>query len=67
MSQQVAETWPFKVRSGFTLRIGKRILKGGEVIDLTEQQAFANKHMVEPAPDQIEVPEGKPKVGKRDR
>lgn len=45
-------TWPFVVRGGFTLHHKRKIYRGGEVVDLTETEAKARRHMVEPAPEQ---------------
>lgn len=44
--------WPFVVRGGFTLHHKRKIYRGGEVVDLTEAEAAARRHMVEPAPEQ---------------
>lgn len=57
VSQQDAQTdtrdtWSFVVRGGFVLHHGRRVYRAGEVVDLTEAEAAARRHMIEPAPDQ---------------
>lgn len=47
-----ADAWPFVVRSGFTLHHKRKIYRGGEIVDLTEAEATARRHMIEPAPEQ---------------
>ncbi|MDE8343965.1 MAG: hypothetical protein POG24_09110 [Acidocella sp.] len=49
-----AETAPFLVRGGFTLHLGKRVFKAGQIVDLTEAEANARRHQVELAPEQVE-------------
>nr|WP_295741526.1 hypothetical protein [uncultured Acidocella sp.] len=46
------ETAPFVVRGGFVLHHGRNVYRAGEVVDLTEAEADARRHMIELAPDQ---------------
>ena len=46
------ETAPFVVRGGFVLHHGRKVYRAGEVVDLTEAEADARRHMIELAPDQ---------------
>jgi hypothetical protein len=49
------ETCAFMVRGGFVLTLGKKAYRAGEIVDLTEAQAVARKHMIELAPEQGEA------------
>lgn len=65
---EAPDRWPFTIRPGFTLRLGRRVFVGGEIVDLTEAEAFANKHKVEPRPEQAEpevAADGRPKRARR--
>lgn len=46
------ETASFVVRGGFTLHIGRNVYRGAQVVDLTEAEANARRHMIERAPGQ---------------
>ncbi|HQU04218.1 MAG TPA: hypothetical protein PLT25_05820 [Acidocella sp.] len=47
-----SETASFQVRGGFVLHLNNKAHRAGEIVDLTEKQAHAHKHMIELAPDQ---------------
>ncbi len=49
------ETCAFMVRGGFVLTLGKKAYRAGEIVDLTETQAVARRHMIELAPEQEET------------
>ena len=49
------EVCAFVVRGGFTLTLGRRTYRAGEIVDMTEAQALAHKHMIELAPEQEEA------------
>lgn len=46
------EKGAFVVRGGFVLHLGRNVYRAGEVVDLTEAEAAARRHMIELAPDQ---------------
>ncbi len=55
------ETAAFHVRGGFVLHLNNKVHRAGQIVDLTEKQAEAHRHMIELAPDQENVGKGPPK------
>lgn len=53
----------FKVRDDYVVRLGRDVFKGGEVVELNEQQAADYANIIEPA-EAAEKPARKAKAEK---
>ena len=49
-----SETATFQVRGGFVLHLNNKMYRAGQIVDFTEKQAEAHRHMIELAPGQDE-------------
>ena len=47
----------YKVRDAYAVKVGKEVFQGGEVVELTEQQAADYANIIEP----VEAPKRAPK------
>lgn len=50
----------YKVRDHYVVKVGRDFYKGGEVVELTNEQAEAYANIIEPA--EVEKPARKPKA-----
>lgn len=54
----------FKVRDDYVVKLGRDVFKGGEVVELNEQQAADYANIIEPAETVAEKPARKAKADK---
>ena len=56
----------FKVRDDYVVKLGRDVFKGGEVVELDEQQAADFANIIEPAEQVAEKPARAKKADKAD-